>query len=229
MCPKTIIIVKEYIRLYAPTYTKTLKIWGLAGLMSFLPIVLNAQTFESPQRISAKTNLLYDLMSMPSMQVEVGVAERFSIAASGTYGWFQGWPWHRKVSVVTGDIGVNYWFGKNTDQMMRNGWHAGPYAAIYRYDFLFGSKGQEAKANWGLGVSVGYTLEVSRFFSFDFTLGLGYVGGKYQEYEPSNDNSGHYLWTADKIKKYVGPTKAEIALVWHILGPGQKTGKGGQL
>ena len=57
--------------------------------------------------------------------------------------------------------------------------------------------------------------------------GLGYVGGKYQEYEPSNDNSGHYLWTADKIRHYVGPTKAEIALVWHILGPVQKSGKGG--
>lgn len=226
MCAKTIITGKKYIRLYALRY-KTLKTWGLAGLFAILPLVASAQTFSSPLRLSAKTNLLYDLFLMPSLQVEFGVSERISVSASGTYGWFDGWPWHEKLRVVTGELGANYWLWQQPDQVMHSGFHVGPYAAIYRYDFLFGSKGQEAKANWGVGVNCGYSVALNRHLSFDFTLGLGYVGGKYKEYEPSDDISGHNVWTADKIRHYVGPTKAEIALVWHILGPVQKSGKGG--
>lgn len=166
--------------------------------------------------INVSTNLLYDLVLAPSIRVETGIGNQLSIAVSGTYGWNKSWLWNDKVRVVTADTEVRYWINHKGAEMMRRGLHIGIYGAVYRYDFLFGSKGQEAKANWGVGLSGGYSLPVSRQFSFDFNIGLGYVGGKYKEYEPSDDNFQHNVWTADKIRHYFGPTRAEVALVWHI-------------
>ena len=60
--------------------------------------------------------------------------------------------------------------------------------------------------------------------SFDFSIALGYVGGNYKEYEVSNDAYRHNVWKSDKIRHYVGPTKAEVSLVWH-LGKSKKVKK----
>ena len=45
-------------------------------------------------------------------------------------------------------------------------------------------------------------------------IGLGYLGGEYQEYLPKD---GHYVWQATKQRRWFGPTKAEVSLVW-LLG-----------
>lgn len=98
---------------------------------------------------------------MPNIGFEIAVGKQFTIAASGTYGWLKMRPWHKNIRIVTGDVGLNYWFGDDTDQVMHRGFHIGPYTAIYRYEFLFGSDGQQAKINWGAGVAVGYSMPVS--------------------------------------------------------------------
>ncbi len=166
--------------------------------------------------INVSTNLLYDVMFAPSIRVETGLGQRMSLSVSGTYGWNDGWLWNDKVRVLIADTEVRYWMNHQGAEVMRRGLYAGAYAALYRYDFLFGHKGQEAKVNWGVGLSCGYSLPVSSDFSFDFNIGLGYIGGKYKEYEPADDGSGHNIWMADKKRNYFGPTKAEIAFVWHI-------------
>lgn len=178
--------------------------------------VSESQLNHSRPILNVSTNVLYDLVLAPSIRVETGIGNQLSIAVSGTYGWNKSWLWNDKVRVVTADTEVRYWINHKGAEMMRRGLHIGIYGAVYRYDFLFGSKGQEAKANWGTGLSCGYSVPVSRQFSFDFNIGLGYVGGKYQEYEPSDDSYQHNVWTADKIRHYFGPTKVEAALVWHI-------------
>lgn len=191
-------------------------------LLFLAPSVAKSQSVSEPQLnhsrpiLNVSTNVLYDVMAAPSIRVETGIGGQWSIALSGTYGWNKSWLWNEKVRVVTADTEVRYWINHKGAEMMRRGLHIGIYGAVYRYDFLFGSKGQEAKANWGMGLTCGYSLPVSRLFSFDFNIGLGYVGGKYQEYEPSDDNYQHNVWTADKIRHYVGPTKVEAAFVWHI-------------
>lgn len=178
--------------------------------------VSESQLNHSRPILNVSTNLLYDLVLAPSIRVETGIGKQLSIAVSGTYGWNEGWPWYENIRVVTADTEVRYWINHKGAEMMRRGLHIGIYGAVYRYDFLFGGKGQEAKANWGVGLSCGYSLTVSRQFSFDFNIGLGYIGGKYQEYEPSDDSYHHNVWTADKIRHYVGPTKVEAAFVWHL-------------
>ena len=178
--------------------------------------VNKAELNHSRPMLNVSTNLLYDVVLAPSVRVETGIGNQLSIAVSGTYGWNEGWPWYENIRVVTADTEVRYWINHKGAEMMRRGLHIGIYGAVYRYDFLFGGKGQEAKANWGTGLTCGYSLPVSSDFSFDFNVGLGYVGGKYQEYEPIDDSYHHNVWTADKVRHYMGPTKVEVAFVWHI-------------
>ena len=195
-------------------------------IITLAVLILGGTVAGKAQSLALKTNMLYDLVVTPSVGVEVGVTDRWSVAFNGTYGWLEGSPWYDNVRVVTGDAELRYWFS-HADSPLR-GLHAGVYGAVYRYDFLFGSKGQEAKANWGGGVSCGYAVHVSSHFSVDFSLSVGYVGGNYQEYEVSNDDYRHNVWTADKKRHYWGPTKAEVSFVWHIFGSSAKVRKGGE-
>jgi len=69
--------------------------------------------------------------------------------------------------------------------------------------------------DWGYGggISYGYSLPVARNLNLDFTLGVGVFHGKCKEYLPID---GRYVWQLTKKMNWVGPTKAEISLVWHI-------------
>lgn len=183
-----------------------------------------AQNVSHPFRIAAKTNLLYDVVMAPSVGLEATIGSKFTVTASTSYCW-EG-PWFDYVRVVTADVELRYWTAQGSNAQWR-GLHVGPYAAVYRYDFLFGGKGQQAKCNWGAGISCGYTLPFSAHFSMDFGLSVGYIGGEYKKYEVSDDSYKHNVWMADKKRHYVGPTKAEISLVWHIGGTGPKSKKGG--
>lgn len=196
-------------------------------MITLAVLLLGGTVSGRAQSLALKTNLLYDLVVTPSVGIEVGFTDRWSLALSGAYGWLEGSPWHENIRVVTGDAELRYWF-RPADSPLR-GLHAGVYGAVYRYDFLFGGKGQEAKANWGTGLSCGYAVNVSRHFTVDFSLAVGYVGGKYQEYEVSNDDYRHNVWTAEKIRHFVGPTKAEVSFVWHLFGASAKAKKGGAL
>lgn len=69
------------------------------------------------------------------------------------------------------------------------------------------------KAQWGAGVEYGYSLPVSRRINIDFTLGIGYTTGYYHTYRPIDN---HYVWQSTNRRRWFGPTKAEISLVWLI-------------
>ena len=161
------------------------------------------------------TNLLYDVAAMPTLGLEVALSRRISLAASGTYGWFDGWIFSDKVHVVTADAELRYWLGSRS-VILHRGLHLGVYGAYYRYDFLFNGDGQQAKFNWGAGLNCGYAVPLSRYFSLDFNIGVGYVAGDYKTYEVSNDDYHHNVWTANKVRHFFGPTKAGITLVWHL-------------
>ena len=173
-----------------------------------------------------KTNLLSDLAVMPSVGLEVTIAQKLSLGINGTYGWMDDQPWHDNIRLATADMELRYWFGNNSRALLK-GLHAGIYGAVYRYDFLFGGKGNQAKINWGTGVSGGYTVPLGDCLSIDFGLYIGYIGGKYKKYEMSDDKYHHYVWTEEKSGHYLGPTKAEISLIW-LFSRSLRSKKGGK-
>ena len=191
-------------------------------MLSVLPVAAQQVPTSCAGNVALRTNMLYDVVVAPNVGVEVGLARKWSVALSGTYGWMEGSPWYDNIRGVVGDAEVRYWL---SDDAMHRGLHVGAYGAIYRYDFLFNGKGEQAKANWGGGLSLGYTLKIDRQFSVDFSIGVGYVGGKFKSYEVSNDELRHNVWTADKIRHFFGPTKAEISLVWNIGNLFKKGGR----
>jgi hypothetical protein len=180
----------------------------------------SAQGEKTPRKrnfppVILKTNLLYDMLAAPAIGVECSPATKWSVALNGAYGWTDGGPFGDRVRVVTGDAELRYWLGSRS-VILHRGLHLGVYGAYYRYDFLFNGDGQQAKFNWGAGLNCGYAVPLSRYFSLDFNIGVGYVAGDYKTYEVSNDDYHHNVWTANKVRHFFGPTKAGITLVWHL-------------
>ena len=148
-----------------------------------------------------------------------------SINANWSYAWWSKNRRHNYWRYYGGDIAVRRWFGRKAAEKPLTGHHIGLYAQIMTYDFELGGKGYMGnKYNYGGGVEYGFSLPMARRFNIDFTVGVGYLGGKYYEYTPID---GHYVWQATKQRRWFGPTKAEVSLVWLIGHGNQNKPKGG--
>lgn len=187
-----------------------------------------------PLYMSVKTNMLYDLLALPNVGVEFYLGRNWSVTADWVYGWWNSNRRHRYWRAYGGEIAVRHWFGRAAEAKPLTGHHLGLYGQLLTYDFEFGGKGQIAgepgkplwsNPSYAAGVEYGYSLPITRVLNIDFTLGVGYLGGKYYEYIPLD---GHYVWQATKRRHWFGPTRAEVSLVW-LLGRGNvnKIRKGG--
>ena len=112
------------------------------------------------------------------------------------------------------------------------GHHLGIYGQIFTYDFETGGRGYMGgrpggtlwgRMNYAAGVEYGYSLPVARRLNVDFTIGVSYWGGTYHEYKPVDDC---YVWQSTRQRHWLGPTKAEVSLVW-LIGCGNYNGEKG--
>lgn len=195
----------------------------LAGAIRQRPQV--AQGPEKPFYMAVKTNMLYDVAAVPNVGVEFYLGKNWSITSNWMYGWWNSDRHHRFWRIYGGELGVRKWFGKKADEKPLTGHHLGVYGQVFTYDFEWGGKGYMGGApgkmlwdtpNYAVGIEYGYSLPIARRLNIDFTIGLGYWGGRYYVYTP---HDGHYVWEATKNRHWFGPTKAEISLVW-LLGRG---------
>lgn len=182
---------------------------------NYLPVSVSRRPFYA----SLKTNALYDLLLIPSVGAEVWLGKMMSVNANWSYAWWSKNRRHNYWRYYGGDIAVRRWFGRKAAEKPLTGHHIGLYAQIMTYDFELGGKGYMGnKYNYGGGVEYGFSLPMARRFNIDFTVGVGYLGGEYYEYTPID---GHYVWQATKQRRWFGPTKAEVSLVW-LIGYGNK-------
>lgn len=183
---------------------------------------------ESPPRpiyIAAKTNMLFDALLVPNVSAEAYVGCGLSVGAEWMYGWWDKNRLHRYWRLYGGDIYMRRWFGSAAAGKPLTGHHIGIFAGVNTYDFEFGGVGHMggypgrnifAQCNVVAGVEYGYSLPVAPRINIDFTIGVGYLGGKYFKYIPDGDI---YLWQETRHLNWVGPVKAEISLVW-LIGRG---------
>lgn len=133
------------------------------------------------------------------------------------YAWWKSDRVHNYWRTYGGDVELRKWLGSATKRKPLIGHHIGAYAQIVTYDFELGGRGYLAdRWSYAAGVSYGYSLPVAKRLNIDFSIGLGYMGGEYKEYLPQD---GHYVWQSTKRRHWIGPTKAEISLVW-LIGRG---------
>ena len=145
------------------------------------------------------------------------------------YAWWKTDRRHRYWRTYGGDIEVRKYLKCTTSDIPYNRHYVGLYAQVLTYDFELGGKGYMGgkpggtlwdRMNYVVAAEYGYSLPVARRLNIDFGIGVGYMGGKYYEYEPID---AHYVWQATKQRKWFGPTKAEISLKW-LIGRGNTNG-----
>lgn len=169
---------------------------------------------EFAQHTALKTNLLYDVALVPNIGLEYAVTDRFSVSLDWMYAWWSRDTKHDYWRVYGGDVELRYWLGNKNGELL-TGHHIGAYGGLLTYDVEWGGTGYMGeKWSYLFGLSYGYAMPLSRRLRLDFEIGLGYMGGEYYEYEPEGDK---YFWQQTKNRKWFGPTRAEISLIW-LLG-----------
>lgn len=172
---------------------------------------------KKPWYVGVKTNMLYDALLVPNGGLEIYLGKNWSIDAYWMYAWWKSDRVHNYWRTYGGDVELRKWLGSAARSKPLTGHHIGAYAQIVTYDFELGGRGYLAdRWSYAAGVSYGYSLPVAKRLNIDFSMGLGYMGGEYKEYLPQD---GHYVWQSTKRRHWIGPTKAEISLVW-LIGRG---------
>lgn len=187
-----------------------------------IPLMREGDNICRPFYMDLRSNMLYDLLALPNIGAEFYVGKNFSVIANWMYGWWSNNSRHRYWRAYGGDIGGRWWFGKASHRKPLTGHHIGLYAGIITYDFEFGGTGYMGglphhtlwdRCNYIAGIEYGYSLPIAARLNIDFTVGIGYIGGKVIKYKPQN---GEYMWQSTHQLNWFGPTKAEISLVWLI-------------
>lgn len=198
------------------------------------PIVTDEVITCKPFYMALKTNMLLDVLALPSVSAEFYLGKNFTAGVDWTYGWWKTDRRHRYWRAYGGDIFGRWWFGRKAAEKPLTGHHVGIYAGIFTYDFEWGGTGymggRPGHSLWdrfmvNAGVEYGYSLPIARRLNIDFTLGFGYVRGKVEKYEPINNI---YYWESTSNKTWIGPTKAEVSLVWLIGCDNINKRKGGK-
>ena len=200
-----------------------------AVLAPGIPKTLAAQTVSpaSSERkrfrlppFAVKTNLLYDAALVPNVGLEFFFRERWSVALNWMYAWWKTDRRHYYWRVYGGDAEARYWLGSDGYGPRRSGHHLGVYAQMGTFDFELGGRGYLVdRWGYGGGLSYGYSLPLTRRLNLDFSIGVGVFHGLFKEYLPID---GRYVWQVTKKRNWIGPTKAEVSLVWHLGDIGTK-------
>lgn len=180
-----------------------------------------------------KTNMLYDALLIPNIGAELHIGRGWSVGCNWMYSWWKNDTRHNYWRIYGGELGIRKYIGHRATKNPLTGHHLGIYSQILTYDFETGGRGYMAgtpggtlldKANYTVGLEYGYSLPVNRKLNIDFTLGAGYMTGQYHEYLPLD---GCNVWQSTKQRRWFGPTKAEISLVWFV-GHNSYNEKGGK-
>lgn len=188
---------------------------------------------KKPFYMAVKTNMLYDVLTVPNLGVEFYLGKNWSIAGNWMYSWWNSNKKHRYWRFYGGDISIRKWLGKKAAEKPLTGHHLGVIGQIFTYDFEWGGTGYIGgkpggslweSPNYAVGLEYGYSLPIAKRLNIDFSIAVGYWGGTYYTYKPLDD---HYVWDSTKKRHWFGPTKAEISLIWLIGRGNTNNGKGG--
>jgi hypothetical protein len=157
-----------------------------------------------------KTNLLFDAVLAPNIGAEINLGRGWSLSADWTYAWWDVGRKHYYWRIYGGYLGARKYL--KSDRLF-TGHHLGVYGQVLTYDIEFGGDGFQSKLSYGIGVEYGYSIEIAPRLNLDMSIGVGYFGGEYMTYEPVDD---HYVWRDTRIRQWIGPTRAEVSLVWFI-------------
>ena len=165
-----------------------------------------------------KSNLVYDVVLMPSLEVACRFNDRWSAGVEGNMAWWHNNGRHKYYQLATIIPEARYWF---KPQGNRRGHYIGLFFGGGWYDLENGARGYKGEGILG-GVSYGYMFPVGKYFAFEAGIGVGALHTWYEEYLPID---GHYVYQQSSRLNYFGPLKLKFALVWNIGRWAEKGGK----
>lgn len=189
---------------------------------------------RAPFYAAFKTNMLYDALLIPNAGAELYLGSGWSMGAGWTHAWWKNDRRNNYWRIYGLDVDVRRWFGEAAARKPLTGHHAGVYMQALTYDFETGGRGFIGgqpggdifdRPTWSVGVEYGYSMPVAERLNIDFNIGLGAHWGRQYEYTPE-DNC--YVWQSTNMKRWFGPTRAEVSLVWLIGRDNVNPGRGGR-
>ena len=165
-----------------------------------------------------KSNLVYDVLLMPSLEVAYRINPRWSVGVEGNMAWWHNNGAHKYYQLATIVPEARYWF-RRTDN--RRGHYVGLFTGGGWYDLENGGRGYQGEGVMA-GLSYGYMFPVGKYFAFEAGIGVGFMHTWCEEYLPID---GHYVYQQSSRLSYFGPLKLKFAFVWNI---GRWTEKGGK-
>ena len=174
---------------------------------------------RKPLAFNIKTNLLYDAVGFPSLEVEIPIGRHFSINAEGAVAWWSSKKCNTFYQLDMLSPEVRWWFGQKSRW---HGHYVGAFGMVGLYDLEWrGSRGYQGEY-WAAGLSYGYMFPIGRKLSLEAGVGVGFMRTGYEDYLPID---GHYVYQESKRSNYFGPLKAKLAQVRRLDA---FTGKGGR-
>lgn len=165
-----------------------------------------------------KSNLVYDVLLMPSLEIEYRFDKNWSAAIESSIAWWHNDNKHKYYQLATIIPEVRWWFKPLNE---RHGHYLGVFGGGGWYDLENGGTGYKG-TGYMIGISYGYMFPVGKYFAFEAGAGVGYLHTKYQEYYPIDE---HYVYQQTSRTSFFGPLKLKFALVWKINYGLKKGGK----
>lgn len=173
----------------------------------------------SAQNWAVKTNLLYDMTATMNLGAEVRMSSKWTLDVSANWN-----PWtfsdNKKWKQLSFQPEARYWFCEAF-----NGHFLGAHllGGIYNMsnwdtDFTFwgtdfGKLKDHRYEGWmlGAGIAYGYQWILSKHWSIEAEIGIGYVYSRYDKYRCAGCGR---KTEEGKSHHFVGPTKAAVNLIY---------------
>lgn len=162
----------------------------------FLPLIL-------------KSNLVYDAMLAPSLEIEYVINDRWSAGVETTIAWWHNnnKPWFYQIATLIPEVRYRI------DARKQGHYHSiGLFGGAGWYDLEYKKTGYQGEL-WMAGLSYSYSFPINKLLGFEAGAGLGFMSAKYEEYLPLD---GHFAYQQTTKTNFFGPLRLKFALVFDL-------------
>lgn len=170
---------------------------------------LISKRFRRNIPLSVKTNLLYDVILLPSLEFEYRFNKHWSVNLEGTMAWWHKDTKHKYYQLAQISPEVRYWF---KSEGARKGHYFGLFIGGGWYDLENGNRGYKGEGEYA-GISYGYMFPIGKYFALEAGIGAGFLHANSEDYLPIDE---HYVYQQSIHTNYFGPLKLKLAFVWNI-------------
>lgn len=182
-----------------------------------LSIDWDAQNYPLRTLFAVKTNLLYDAVTAPNIEIEVPIGDRYSVAAEWIFPWWLSDSKQRAFELLCGTVEGRYWFGERSTKEQLTGWAIGLYVGGGYYDLEWDGTGYQGEHLLSGGIAGSYAHSIGGNMRLEYSVGLGILTTKYRKYSAQECGTDwNLLRTRRGTSTWFGPTRCRVSLVWML-------------